>query len=120
MSAIAQKLSQAGTHIERWLPKDFDLATVWNSYERMAAYINNYAQPKDLYNVRRSLTLGDRPICLIPMSFPVTNYSTVKDAPLGIEPQITSDSYKSPFVSWLQWLVSLRFGRKSLCLHHSN
>ncbi len=57
MSVIAQKLSQAGTHIERWLPKDFDLATVWNLYGRMAAYINNYAQPKDRYNVRRSLTL---------------------------------------------------------------
>lgn len=57
MDAIAQKLSQAGTHIERWLPKDFDLPTVWNLYGRMAAYINNYAQPKDRYNVRRSLTL---------------------------------------------------------------
>ena len=57
MQAIAQKLSQAGTHIERWLPKDFDLSTVWNLYGRMAAYINNYAQPKDRYNVRRSLEL---------------------------------------------------------------
>ncbi len=57
MGAITQKLSQAGTHIERWLPKDFDLSTVWNLYGRMAAYINNYAQPKDRYNVRRSLTL---------------------------------------------------------------
>jgi amidase len=47
MDAIAQKLSQAVTHIERWLPQDFDLATVWNLYGRMAAYINNYAQPKD-------------------------------------------------------------------------
>ncbi len=57
MGAIAQKLSQAGTQIERWLPKDFDLSKVWNLYGRMAAYINNYAQPKDRYNVRRSLTL---------------------------------------------------------------
>lgn len=57
MSAIAQKLSQAGTEIERWFPKDFHLSTVWNLYGRMAAYINNYAQPKDRYNVRRSLTL---------------------------------------------------------------
>lgn len=57
MGAIAQKLSQAGTHIERWLPKDFELSAVWNLYGRMAAYINNYAQPKDRYNVRRSLTL---------------------------------------------------------------
>jgi amidase len=57
MGAIAQKLAQAGTHIERWLPEDFDLSKVWNLYGRMAAYINNYAQPKDFYNVRRSLTL---------------------------------------------------------------
>jgi amidase len=57
MQAIARNLAQAGTQIERWLPKDFDLSTVWNLYGRMAAYINNYAQPKDRYNVRRSLTL---------------------------------------------------------------
>jgi amidase len=57
MQEIAQKLAQAGTHIERWLPQDFNLSTVWNLYGRMAAYINNYAQPKDRYNVRRSLTL---------------------------------------------------------------
>ena len=57
MQAIAQKLSQAVTHIERWLPQDFDLSTVWNLYGRMAAYINNYAQPKDRYNIQRSLTL---------------------------------------------------------------
>lgn len=57
MGASAQKLSQAGTHIERWFPKDFDLSSVWNLYGRMAAYINNYAQPKEHYNVRRSLTL---------------------------------------------------------------
>lgn len=57
MGAIAQKLSQVVTHIEPWLPQDFDLAAVWKLYGRMAAYINNYAQPKDRYNVRRSLTL---------------------------------------------------------------
>lgn len=57
MSAIAQKLARAGIHIERWLPEDFNLSTIWNLYGRMAAYINNYAQPKDIYNVRRSLTL---------------------------------------------------------------
>jgi len=26
-------------------------------YSRMAAYVNNYAQPKDRYNIRRSVTL---------------------------------------------------------------
>ncbi len=57
MQAIAQKLAQTGTQIERWLPKDFDLSTIWNLYGRMAAYINTYAQPKDRYNVRRSLEL---------------------------------------------------------------
>jgi amidase len=57
IGAIAQKLSQTGMQIERWLPKDFDLSTVWTLYGRMSAYINNYTQPKDIYNIRRSLTL---------------------------------------------------------------
>lgn len=57
MQAIAQNLSQAGAQIERWLPRDFDLSTVLNLYGRMAAYVNNYTQPKDRYTVRRSLTL---------------------------------------------------------------
>jgi amidase len=57
MQATAQKLSQEGACVERWLPKDFDLSTVWNLYGRIAAYINNYAQPKDRYNIRRSLEL---------------------------------------------------------------
>lgn len=57
MQAIVQKLAQTGTRIERWLPKDFDLLTVWNLYGRMAAYVTNYDQPKDLYNVRRHLTI---------------------------------------------------------------
>ncbi|MDM9383072.1 amidase [Chlorogloeopsis sp. ULAP01] len=54
IQAITQKLSQAGTHIERWLPKDFDLSTILNLYGRMAAYINIYAQPVNRYNLRRS------------------------------------------------------------------
>ncbi len=57
MQVIAQTLSQIGTQIEPWLPQDFDLPMIWTLYGRMAAYINNYAQPKDRYNVRRSLTL---------------------------------------------------------------
>lgn len=57
MQAIAQKLSPTQMQIERWCPKDFDLSTAWNLYGRMAAYVNNYAQPKDRYNLRRSLTL---------------------------------------------------------------
>jgi amidase len=43
--------------IERWLPKEFDLSMIWTLYGRMSAYVNNYAQPKDIYNIRRSLTL---------------------------------------------------------------
>jgi amidase len=57
MGAIAQKLSQTGMQIECWLPKEFDLSTIWTLYGRMSAYVNNYAQPKDIYNIRRSLTL---------------------------------------------------------------
>jgi len=57
IGAIAQKLSQTGMQIEHWLPKEFDLSMIWTLYGRMAAYINNYAQPKDRYNIRRSLTL---------------------------------------------------------------
>lgn len=57
MLSVVEKLAQAGTFIERWLPQDFDLSMVWNLYGRIAAYINNYAQPKDRHNVRRSLKL---------------------------------------------------------------
>jgi len=57
MQAIAQTLAQAGVQIERWLPKNFDLSQILNLYGRMAAYLNVYAQPKDQYNLRRSLAL---------------------------------------------------------------
>jgi len=57
MGAIAEKLARSGTSIEYWLPKDFDFSTVFNLYGRLAAYINNYAQPRDCYNVRRSIML---------------------------------------------------------------
>lgn len=57
MQSIAQKLSQTGMQIERWLPEEFDLSKIWTLYGRMAAYVNNYAQPKDRYNIRRSLIL---------------------------------------------------------------
>jgi amidase len=67
MQSVVQTLSQAGVQIERWHPKDFDLAKTLNLYGRMAAYLNIYAQPIDQYNVRRSLkqifrtaTQGDR------------------------------------------------------------
>ncbi|BAY41330.1 amidase (plasmid) [Nostoc sp. NIES-2111] len=57
MAAIAQTLDRAGIHIQPWQPKNFDLSKIFNLYGRMAAYVNNYAQPKDRYNVRRSLEL---------------------------------------------------------------
>jgi len=57
MQKVRQKLEQAGARINCWLPPNFDLSVMLNLYSRMAAYVNNYAQPKDRYNIRRSLTL---------------------------------------------------------------
>jgi amidase len=57
MNAIANKLSQAGAQIERWLPANFNISNMLNLYSRITAYVNNYAQPKDKYNIRRSLEL---------------------------------------------------------------
>lgn len=51
------ELERAGARVERWVPSDFNLATAMTLYGRMAAYVNNYAQPKDRYNIQRSLTL---------------------------------------------------------------
>jgi amidase len=57
MQAIAQRLSDAGARLEQWRPNEFDMSTIWTLYGRMAAYVNNYAQPKDRYTISRSLTL---------------------------------------------------------------
>ncbi|WNZ24830.1 amidase [Leptolyngbya sp. NK1-12] len=57
MQTVRQQLEQAGARIEPWQPANFDLSAILNLYTRMVAYINNYAQPKDRYNIRRSLTL---------------------------------------------------------------
>jgi amidase len=57
IQTVAQKLAQAGAVVEQWSPPNFDLSQVWTLYGRMAAYVNNYAQPKDRYNIRRSLLL---------------------------------------------------------------
>jgi amidase len=51
------ELDRSGANLERWLPPDFNLGNILQIYERMAAYINNYTQPKDRYIVARSLTL---------------------------------------------------------------
>jgi|GEM_PF-7132072 hypothetical protein len=39
MNAIAQTLSQAGVEVESWLPKNFDLANIFNLYGRVSAYL---------------------------------------------------------------------------------
>jgi amidase len=57
MQRVADKLSQAGAQVERWQPAQFDLPLIWTLYGRIAAYVNNYAQPKDRYNIQRSLVL---------------------------------------------------------------
>lgn len=54
---VVEKLTQTKTCIERWLPQDFDLSTIWNLYGRMAAYVTSYSQPRDRYNLRRNLQL---------------------------------------------------------------
>jgi amidase len=66
MQAVAQKLSNAGTQIERWVPKyDFELA--WRVYYTVATYNLIYSLPLDFSYVRESLaflfreaTQGDR------------------------------------------------------------
>ncbi|WP_299409818.1 amidase [Acaryochloris sp. IP29b_bin.148] len=69
MHAITQQITQAGMSLEQWRPPAFDLSHIWTLYGRMAAYVNNYAQPKDWYTIRRSLTLlfrtatqGEKPL----------------------------------------------------------
>jgi amidase len=51
------ELDRAGANVERWLPSEFDLGNIFQIYERMAAYVNNYTQPRDRYIVGRSVTL---------------------------------------------------------------
>lgn len=56
MQAVAQKLSDAGTQIQQWMPKyDFELA--WQVYLTISAYTSPLAQPFDFDYVRDSLTL---------------------------------------------------------------
>jgi amidase len=57
MNNVAEKLSQTGAKIERWLPTHFHISDILSLYSRIALYVNNYAQPKDKYNIRRSLEL---------------------------------------------------------------
>jgi amidase len=57
LRTVIQKLVDTGVRTEQWLPQDFDLSQIWTLYGRMAAYVNNYAQPKDRYTIQRSLVL---------------------------------------------------------------
>ncbi|NEZ60306.1 amidase [Adonisia turfae] len=57
MQTVVQTLTEAGAQTDQWSPGDFDLSEIWTLYGQMAAYLNNYAQPKDWYTIRRSLTL---------------------------------------------------------------
>lgn len=57
MQKVAQTLAESGAQIEHWLPQGFDVSKMLNLYMRVAAYNNTYAQPKDRYNIRRSLEL---------------------------------------------------------------
>jgi amidase len=67
MVASAQKLTAAGAQLNRWMPPNFNLSEIFELYGRLAAYVNRYAQPIDIYNVRhsaellwRNATQGDR------------------------------------------------------------
>jgi amidase len=69
MHRTVQALTEAGARLDRWLPKGFDISTMLNLYVRMATYLINSSQPKDRYNLRRSLvsivrtaTQGDKPL----------------------------------------------------------
>jgi amidase len=57
MMASAQKLVQAGAQITDWRPPNFNLSEIFELHGLMAAYLNRYAQPIDLYNLRRSAKL---------------------------------------------------------------
>jgi amidase len=57
LRTVIQKLVDTGVRVEQWLPQAFDLSQIWTLYGRMAAYVNNYAQPKDRYTIQRSLVL---------------------------------------------------------------
>jgi amidase len=57
MIASAQKLTTAGAKVDRWMPPNFNLSEIFELYGRMAAYVNRYAQPIDLYTLRHSAEL---------------------------------------------------------------
>jgi amidase len=67
MVASAQKLIKAGAHLTAWMPSNFNLSEIFELHGLIAAYLNRYAQPIDLYTLRhsaellwRNATQGDR------------------------------------------------------------
>jgi amidase len=57
MMASAQKLTAAGAQLNRWMPPNFNLSEIFELYGRLAAAVNRYAQPVNLYNLRHSAEL---------------------------------------------------------------
>ncbi len=57
MVASAQKLTAVGVNVERWMPPNFDLSEIFDLYGRLAADVNRYAQPANIYNLRHSAEL---------------------------------------------------------------
>ncbi|WP_254721855.1 amidase [Kovacikia minuta] len=60
MQKAAQTLTHKGAKVKRWLPPDFNVSGMLNLYMRVAAYNSTYAQPRDRYNIRRSLQVITR------------------------------------------------------------
>lgn len=57
MVVSAQKLTGAGVQLSRWMPPNFNLSEIFDLYGRLAADVNRYAQPIDIYNLRHSAEL---------------------------------------------------------------
>jgi amidase len=57
MVASAQKLIKAGAHLTAWMPSNFNLSEIFELHGLIAAYLNRYAQPIDLYTLRHSAEL---------------------------------------------------------------
>jgi amidase len=55
--AWSDELTMAGAKVERWMPPNFNLSEIFDLYGQMAAHVNRYAQPIDLYNLRHSAEL---------------------------------------------------------------
>jgi len=59
MQSVAQKLADAGTQIDQWVPK-YDFSLAWQVYFAISTYISLNSQPFDFDYLRDSLTLISR------------------------------------------------------------